>query len=100
VGGSGGASGDTWDNYAMGFFETYCWECHGAGDPLRDYTLLSAVMAESASIRCGVTPTALSDCTGFPPPSQFPIDNATASNPKPSDPERTRLVQWIEAGAP
>jgi hypothetical protein len=84
----------------MGFFETYCWECHGAGDPLRDYTLLSAVMAESVSIRCGVTPNALSDCTGFPPPAQFPIDNATSSNPKPSDSERTRLVQWIEAGTP
>jgi hypothetical protein len=61
----------------MGFFETYCWECHGAGDPLRDYTLLSAVMAESVSIRCGVTPNALSDCTGFPPPAQFPIEFGT-----------------------
>ena len=99
-GGAGGPPGDTWTSYAMGFFATYCVECHGAGDALRDYTTYEDVSAESAEIRCGVTAVDLSDCSGFPPPSQFPVDNATASNPKPSDAERARLVAWIEAGLP
>ncbi len=97
---STGAGADTWDNFAMGFMETYCWECHGAGDPLRDYTTLAGVQQESAEIRCGVTATSLADCSGFPPPNQFPIDNAAGDNPKPTVDERDRLVAWIEAGLP
>jgi hypothetical protein len=100
AGGTGGAAGDTWTSFASDFFATYCQECHGPGDPLRDYSMLAAVEAEGAVIRCGVTAVALSDCSGFPPPKQFPIDNATASNPKPSDADRDRLVAWIEAGLP
>lgn len=95
-----GGTADTWDNYAKDFFATYCVECHGAGDPTRDYTLLAPVMAEAAEIRCGVGDVIESGCTGFPPPKQFPVDNATHDNPKPTDPERQRLIAWIDAGTP
>jgi hypothetical protein len=94
----GGTSVDTWSNYAQGFFATYCVECHNPSDALRDYNLIADVQADSAEIRCGVAATQLSGCTGFPAPKQFPISNATNSNPKPSDAERTRIVAWIEAG--
>ncbi|HZO13469.1 MAG TPA: hypothetical protein VFB62_09420 [Polyangiaceae bacterium] len=110
AGGSAGASGgggaggagtqDTWSNYAYGFFETYCFECHGPGDQLRDYSMFQAVQAESATIRCGVAPTLLSGCDGSPAPNQFPISNATNSNQKPNAAERDRLVAWIDAGMP
>src|SRR5262245_64356438 len=97
TGGSGGsAMQDTWTNYAYGFFEMYCFECHGPGDQLRDYSMFSAVQAESATIRCGVAPTLLSGCSGSPAPNQFPISNATNSNPKPNAAERDRLVAWID----
>src|SRR5262245_17973393 len=68
TGGAGGGTGDTWTNYAKGFFATYCIECHGAGDALRDYTTLAGVAKESAEIRCGVGPVLESGCMGFPPP--------------------------------
>ncbi len=93
----GGAAADTWNSYAMGFFDTYCVECHTAGDPEgRDYTLYAEVVEEAAAIRCGVTPAALPECTGFPPPAQFPVGNG----PMPGDDERQRIVDWIDAGAP
>jgi hypothetical protein len=97
-GGQGGsAASDTWTSYAMGFFDTYCVECHTAGDPEgRDYTLYAEVVEEAATIRCGVTPTALADCTGFPPPAQFPIGTGAM----PTDAERQRIVDWIDDGLP
>lgn len=98
--GSGGGGADTWTSYAKGFFETYCWECHGPGDTKRDYSLYSVVVQEKDPIACGVATTKLASCGSFPPPKQFPIDNAGASNPKPSDAERERLIAWLEAGAP
>jgi hypothetical protein len=99
-GSAGGGSGDTWGNYAMGFFATYCVECHGAGDALRDYTTIDDVKLEQAEIRCGVASTMLSGCGSSPAPKQFPISNAGNTNAKPDDPERDRLVAWIEAGLP
>ena len=92
-----GAAGPTWESFAAGFFETYCWECHGPGDALRDYSMLSAVMMEATTIRCGTAPVGamLSGCEGEPPAGQFPIgDNL------PTDDERTTLVEWIDAGLP
>jgi hypothetical protein len=78
----------------------YCVECHGASDPDgRDFTKLSIVQAQKDEIRCGVAPVQLKGCTGFPPPHQFPVSNATGTNPKPTDAERDRLVAWIDAGA-
>ncbi len=101
TGGSAGtASSDTWSNYAEGFFATYCVECHGAGSTKRDYTTIDDVIRDQQLISCGVSPTALAGCPSFPPPGQFPIDNATKTNPKPDTAERQRLVQWIQAGLP
>ena len=95
--GAGGAAGDTWNSFAMGFMAAYCVECHTAGDPQgRDYTLYAEVVEEAGTIRCGVTPVALPDCTGFPPPGQFPVGNGAM----PSESERQRLVDWIDAGLP
>lgn len=95
-----GAQADTWTNFASAFITTYCHECHGPGDASRDYSLLATVIDESAEIRCGVAATRPPDCTGFPPPKQFPVSNGTNDNPKPTDAERDRLVAWIEAGLP
>lgn len=96
-GGSTGAAGVTWGNFAEGFFESYCWECHGAGDPLRDYTTIAGIMVEANAIRCGTAPVGamLTGCEGEPPESQFPI-GATI----PTDDERATLVEWIDAGLP
>jgi len=106
--GGGGSTGDggsettagagpTWNNFGEAFFESYCWECHGAGDKLRDYTMLTAVMAESASIRCGTAPASApaDNCGGMPPAGQFPIGANV-----PTDEERATLVAWIDAGLP
>ncbi len=96
-GGSTGEAGVTWTNFAEGFFESYCWECHGAGDPLRDYTTIAGVMVEANAIRCGTAPVGamLAGCEGEPPESQFPVGDAI-----PTDDERAMLVEWIDAGLP
>jgi hypothetical protein len=100
VGGGAGAGGDTWGNFAEEFFATYCIECHGAGDAQRDYSTIDDVIRDQDEIACGVAPTKLAGCASFPPPSQFPIDNATKTNPKPDTAARERLVAWIQAGTP
>jgi hypothetical protein len=99
--GTGGTpSTDTWASYAQGFAATYCVECHGASAPTGlDFTVLADVQMKKAEIRCGVAPTLLSGCSGFPPPKQFPISNAAGTNPKPTDAERDRFIAWIDAGA-
>lgn len=92
------AAGPTWENFGETFFESYCWECHGAGDPEgRDYSTLAGVTPELVAIRCGTGPAAMppSGCEGEPPPEQFPI-GATV----PTADERAMLVQWIDDGAP
>ena len=97
------ASGDTWQNYAMGFFQTYCVSCHNddnAGDADRDFHVLSIVIGEKAKIACGLTKSesdwATRGCSGAPAARMFPIGNG----PKPSDQERDRLIAWIDAGTP
>ncbi len=86
---------DDWDNYAQGFFAKYCVECHA--DAKRDYRTFGDVARDSSLIACGVAPSRLAACGAFPPPRQFPIDDATGTNPKPTDDERRRLVAWIES---
>jgi hypothetical protein len=95
------ATVDTWDNYAKGFFASYCVSCHNddnTGVATRDYHVLANVTVEKAKIACGVAPHATwtsRGCTGAPVASQFPI----GSGAKPTDPERDRLVRWIDSGA-
>ena len=55
----------------------HCYECHGPGDALRDYSELTMVQAESARIRSGIDS------------EQFPI----GTGPKPSRAERDRLIE-------
>jgi hypothetical protein len=93
--GAGGMSGDTWSNFAEAWFASYCTECHFPGET-RDHTSYAGVQADAATVRCGVTPVALGDCTGFPPPNQFPVGTGA----KPDALSRQRLVDWIEAGLP
>jgi uncharacterized membrane protein len=83
----------TWNSFADGFFETFCHECHGPGDALRDYSVLSMVQAEMATIKCGVSKDTLPNCTVNA--AMFPIGNGA----KPTDAERDMLVQWIDEGA-
>jgi hypothetical protein len=111
AGADGGSpdAGDTWTDYAQGFFATYCTSCHtvgGAGDPTAatglDFTQYADVQANGPTIRCGVgvTQDATWDCTGSPAAEQFPICNSGCTNPKPTAAERDRLVAWVSAGMP
>src|SRR5580692_1869297 len=91
------ADPDTWDNYAKGFFATYCVSCHNGTTEVQNFNDYSQVKALTATIRCGVAPVLESGCSDSPyPPNQFPI----GSGPRPTDAERDRLVAWINAGAP
>ena len=89
----GGAGGDTWANYAQGFFAMYCTRCHSStlsgdarnGAPVGyDWDVESAVRARLDFIRTAV------GVGNFMPPS----------DPKPSCDERRRIVRWIDAAAP
>ena len=101
AGTDGGAdAGDTWNSYAMGFFQTYCVHCHspGGSDPStgdKDFRMYSSVVSHSTHIRCGVAATQDATWKCAETPRQFPI-----ASPFPSDPERDRLVAWITAGLP
>src|SRR5688500_9556653 len=44
-----GPPADTWGTFAMGFFATYCTECHGGA--ARDYTTMTHVMRDADRIR-------------------------------------------------
>jgi hypothetical protein len=101
-----GATPDTWDNWAQGFFTKYCVECHAVGNTAGlDFGVQATVVANKATIRCGVCvqqdpswgcPTGPSS----PAAKQFPISDTAGTNPKPSDAERDRVVAWIAAGCP
>ena len=97
-GGSGGTGGggDTWSTTMQTFFATYCVECHQGGSSPEDFRNLDGVKAKAPMIRCGVAPVKESGCGASPAPKQFPI----GSGPKPTDPERARVVAWIDAGMP
>lgn len=96
----GAGSGDTYANFAKGFFDMYCVSCHGptTTDQARDFSTMTDITRDHAMIRCGVATKSLSGCSAYPniSPTQFPI----GSGPKPTDAERTRLVAWIDAGMP
>lgn len=91
---AGPVAADTWTTFADDFMQRYCVRCHSTSP--KDFNLLDEVRANSATIRCGVTDVALSDCGSGPPPRQFPV----GSGPFPTDDERARLVRWLDAGAP
>jgi hypothetical protein len=90
------ATASTYANFAQAFFQSYCVSCHPSASSARDFTMYSVIVQNSHNIACGVSPTALSGCSGNPAPSQFPIGNG----PHPTDDERTQLVRWIQAGLP
>jgi hypothetical protein len=96
-------AGDTWTNWAEGFFSTYCVECHSASDTTgRNFTSKSVVAANAANIRCGVCNAQAPAwaCPASPQARQFPIADATNTNPKPTTAERDRVVAWLSAGCP
>ena len=89
---------DTWSTFAMGFFQTYCVECHAGPPSGRDYRTIADVTRDAARIRCGTAPAGetQSGCGSSPAPGMFPI----GAGARPSDADRRRLVAWIEAGLP
>ncbi len=96
-----GPDTDTWASWAAGFFATYCLECHGASDPKGlDFGTQSTVCANEDVIRCGVcvAQDPAWGCPASPPAKQFPISDSAGTNPKPSDADRDRVVDWINAG--
>jgi hypothetical protein len=96
-----GTTADTWVSFAHDFFVKYCTECHDASDTTTgDFSVEANVMKEAPTIRCGVAATKQSGCGATPTPKQFPICDASCTNPKPTDAERTRIVAWIDAGMP
>ncbi len=102
-GSDAGSGSDTWASWGQGFFTKYCTECHSPSDTKGlDFTQHSIVTANKATIRCGVCvqQDPSWNCVGFPPAKQFPISDASGTNPKPTDAERDRVVAWIGAGCP
>lgn len=96
-----GPDTDTWASWGAGFFTKYCVECHSANDPKGlDFGVLSTVVANKDLIRCGVCVQQQSSwgCAASPTAKQFPISDSAGSNPKPSDADRDRVVDWIGAG--
>ncbi|HET6281405.1 MAG TPA: hypothetical protein VFH73_10570 [Polyangia bacterium] len=100
----GGGPADNWDNFAKGFFTSFCVSCHNddnSGTATRDYHMMANVVKEKVMIGCGVAKSA-ADATargcaaGSPRPKQFPVGNGA----KPTDAERDRLLRWIDAGTP
>ena len=101
--GDGGPDLDTWANWGQGFFAKYCVECHGVTNPDGlDFGVQATVVANASTIRCGVCvqQDPAWSCPASPPAEQFPISDATNSNPKPTPDERDRVVAWIDAGCP
>jgi hypothetical protein len=90
----------TWTNYAAGFFTHYCTSCHNPSGQAnaQDFNQYDQVVANAATIRCGVTPRGMpqSGCGLNPAAGQFPI----GTGPKPTDAERLAIVAWIDAGTP
>jgi hypothetical protein len=95
--------GVTWADWRQGFFTKYCVECHGASNPDGlDFGQQSIVVANKATIRCGVSVTQDPSwaCSASVSAKQFPISDTAGTNPKPSDAERDEVVAWIDAGCP
>lgn len=87
---------DTWENWAYPeYFTPYCLECH-PGQSSRDFNMYEVVVENVEHIRCGSAPEMLPDCNGHIEPGHLPIGDG----PFPSDDERWRLVDWIDAGMP
>ena len=91
-----GAPAPTYAGFAQPFFVKYCISCHPSASSTRDFTQYSVLQQNAHNIACGVSPTALSGCSGNPAPSQFPI----GSGPFPTDDERRQLVVWVQDGLP
>ncbi|MCZ7584832.1 MAG: hypothetical protein M5R36_16705 [Deltaproteobacteria bacterium] len=79
----------TWENFAENFFQTYCVRCHqdppinDAEFPLETY---EDVLPQLTDIKLQAV---VSD--------EMPADD---EGPLPSDAEREKLGEWIDAGAP
>ena len=92
------AAGTTWTSFAQQFCATYCVSCHGpmTADQKRDYSRYADVTRDAQLEACGVSSVAVNgNCFGIVP-RQFPVGNGA----KPSDPERKRFTDWLNAGAP
>jgi len=93
---TGAAVQDTWENWALPqYFQPYCIGCH-PGDSPRDFTMYEVVVDNVDHIRCGSAPEMLPDCDDHIEPGHLPIGDG----PFPTDDERWRLVDWIDAGMP
>jgi hypothetical protein len=93
---STGTRVDTWEGWALPeFFVPYCNDCHPGSSP-RDFGDYDVVAANEEHIRCGVAPEAIEDCDHHIEPGHLPIGDG----PFPSDDERWRLVEWMQAGMP
>jgi hypothetical protein len=97
--GTSGSTADTWENWALpSFFAMYCNQCHpAAGQSMRDFSDYDTVAKNVEHIRCGTAPEAIEGCdAGHIEPGHLPI----GPGPYPTDEERWRLVDWIDAGMP
>lgn len=87
---------DTWENWAHPqFFEVYCNACHPGQSP-RDFSVYEVVQENVEHIYCGTAPQMQPTCDDHIEPGHLPIGDG----PKPSDDERWRLIEWIDAGMP
>ena len=95
---TGSSAADTWENWALpAYFDVYCNQCHpAAGQSTRDFSDYDTVGDNFEHIRCGTAPTKIEGCDGHIEPGHLPI----GPGPYPSDDERWRLVDWLDAGMP
>lgn len=92
---------DTWDNFAREFVGAYCITCHqpgGAGfaGGSVDFRTYQGVAQHAMQIRCGVCVVQSNSWNCVEKPEQFPV----GTGPKPTDDERTQMVEWIDGGMP
>lgn len=104
----------TWDSWSSKFVNAYCVSCHNpqapgcvgsrchtAGDPkMLDFRGREIIQRFPDALRCGVSLTQDPSWNCRVAPNIFPRGNPTCTNAFPPLEDRTRFVDWVNAGMP
>ncbi len=90
--------GDYWEGWPRSdFFPTYCSECHPHQDEHQhDFTVYVDVVEQYGHIYCGISPVYVDECEDHHEPGHLPAGDG----PFPTDEERYRMIDWMDAGMP
>lgn len=86
----------TWENFAEDFFHDYCRDCHR--NPPEEGAPYSLETYDEVFPKIGVIRYHVVDLRDMPPLEDD--DDDDKSDDYPSDSERQKLAEWIDAGAP